>query len=235
MITDSVILKRLNADNKLDDLELNLRIEEKLNEPRKLDKAPGTFKLHHVKDLEVCGVKTEYRTFYNSVFDPSKINEDSTLDLTFANKGIIPCDYTVWAILKSLLLLGVTKNLKQAEACRDIFMLILLSNETRVEKTDVYRVIMTTDKYKEYYHTQIGEAIFENSFSDEEVVKAHIHYLLIDKLAPKDIYDWAYNESKATTVKEFDDWVKKNSKRHRSLGDALISMHYDATVGDADV
>ena len=232
MITDSVILKRLSAENKLDDLELNLRIEEKINEPRKLDKAPSPIKLKHVEGLQVCGVKMEYQTYYNSVFDATKVDMDATLDLTFVDKGVIPCDCTVWAILKSLLLLGVTKNYKQAEACRDIFMLILLSNPKKVEKQDVYRVIVNTDKYKEYYHTQIGEAIFENSFSDEEVVKSHIHFLLEDELVSNDIYEWAYRESGATTVKEFDAWVKENDKMKGALKTKLVRLYNKAVIAN---
>ena len=118
---DSKIIQHLNESGKINDPILVSNIDAVLCRTRHLDEVPKPLKLVSVKKPEVCGIASEFKALYNQVYAPT---EDNMGEIVLQGNAK-QCDYTVDAIMKSLIMLGINKNEDRALACKDIFMQIL--------------------------------------------------------------------------------------------------------------
>lgn len=161
MIADSKVLDHLIDNGLLSDVVLCTNINDILNRPRHLDKVPKPINLVSVKKIEVCGCAKEFAVLYNSNY----IAENAGLSHIELNNVHKDCDYEVYVTLKSLIMLGITKNEERAIACRDLFMGILQSHPSYISRECMFRALIFLT---EYYAIAIAGAIKDLCFSEEE-------------------------------------------------------------------
>lgn len=218
MIMDDVVLQRLSDKNAFNDAGLIMRLEEKLNMERYLDAPPTPVKLEGQKYIEVTGVAEEFKAFYNRTYDTSKASEVAKIDLSEmgANYGVKQCDYCVWVTLKTLIMLGVTKNAERANACRKWFMRILGINSNYISKGQMYMTIESREEdAADYFSEKICETIVDCTCNEDEQLRFHIMLELYHIPNWKDDFQILYDKYKGSTPWEFDKATKELAKTAR--------------------
>lgn len=219
MVTDNVIIENIRKRG-LEDTATMYKLDEELSQKRYLDKAPSTGDLDKVSGVcTMGGVKEAFKAFYSSLYDSAKVDEYATLDLSELNGKVLKCDYQVWVVLKSLIFLGFCKEEKQADACREIFMRMLILSSDFISKQQLMQVLLTDDK--EYYMRTIKESILETLFTEEDVQGYRLRVLMSEAgvLNPKN-YDILYSRYKGKNQKEVkkaidDDYKMCTGKKKR--------------------
>lgn len=175
MISDSKVIQHLNDSGRINDSILVSNINAILNRPRHLDDVPKPLKLVSVKQPEVCGIATEFKVLYNQNYKPT---DDGCAEIKIQGKSR-ECDYSVYAIMKSLVMLGINKNEERAIACRDLFMQILHIPNAYIKERDL--VIHVLVPNGEFYHDTICDAVCNEVFGEERLVRFIVMRLAIDK------------------------------------------------------
>lgn len=216
MINDPVVLDQMKKKDSFKDDALYAKLESKLNLPRYLDEPPKPVKLGGPSKEDIIGTAAEFKAFYNMNFDSSKVDDIATIDLSTLNPayGQKTCDYVVFNIIKTLILVGVTRNQERATACREIFMRIISLPKQHISKGDVYTLIESREEYaKGYFNEIISEALIDCMCTDEEKLRFHIK-MCVQDFVPNwvDVYNKLCESFTGVTPYEFDKEMKEKCK-----------------------
>lgn len=178
MIADSKVLDHLIATGLLGDPVLCSNVNNILNRPRHLDKVPKPIGLTSVKNIEVCGCAKEFQVLYNSNY----VAENAGLSHIDLNSIVKDCDYVVYVALKSLIMLGITKNEERALACREVFMRILQSQQNYIKAEDMFKALLDCNNY---YSETISKAVIDSCFNEEEKHELYSRYQIVNDKVKK--------------------------------------------------
>lgn len=226
---DSKIIQHLNESGKINDPILVSNIDAVLCRTRHLDEVPKPLKLVSVKKPEVCGIASEFRALYNQVYVPT---EDNMGEIVLQG-NVKQCDYTVYAIMKSLIMLGINKNEERALACKDIFMQILRIPNAYIKERDLVVNVLVPNG--EFYHDTICDAICDVAFGEEKLVLFIVMRMAIDK---PDYATFAsqivsrYHLSTRDELIKFIDETYKSAKEDKNYTGKIRGVSRDGVVMD---
>ena len=215
MINDAIVLNRLGAKGTQTDPALLARLEEKLNIPRYLDDVPKPIKLGGLTKEDLIGTAAEFKAFYNMNYDASRVDDIATIDLSTLGDdyGKKQCSYSVFIVLKSLILLGVTRNTERAEACRNVFMKIISLRNSFISKVLVYDMLESREEdVCGYYYETVCEAVIDCMCTDDEKLSFHISTSIDDISNRKYLTEVFMKTYSGCTPYEFDAAMLKRAK-----------------------
>ena len=151
---DPVVLKSL-ADKGIPlDTEHILPYEAMEMKPRVLDSAPKRLKLMIVEDKDVYGIRNEFIMTFNNNHDPNSL-EVTRIDMK-GNTRV--CDNDVFYVLQALITEGICYSEEKAEACFNLFRIIMTTPCDVLSKSVLYPVL-SSYKPKEFCEQQLLDGI----------------------------------------------------------------------------
>lgn len=217
MIKDGLILDRLREDGKLKDMELLNKIEEVLRKRRVLDKKPAKLKMSTkaTKQLATCGLRSTFISTFNNIYVPEFESEVAIIDLTEVThrEAPVPCDYCVFAVLHTLILIGLSKNEEIIEAIRELFLEISTAPTSYISKQQMYMIL--TKAREHYYSCVLCDTILELIYTAEDRLRYHILERLRNEVGNIQYFTPLFETYKDKTVKEFDKIIKRDAKEYR--------------------
>lgn len=151
---DQVVLKSLSEKGIPLDIEHILPYEAMEMKERVLDGPPKRLKLNSVTEKDVYGICNEFIMTYNSIKD-SFSYEVTRIDLR-GNTRI--CDTDVFYVLQALITEGICYDEDKAQACFNLFRIIMTTPGDMLSKAVLYPVL-TDYKPADFYEKQLLNAI----------------------------------------------------------------------------
>lgn len=168
---DVIVLQSLQERGvTLDDFQNLLKYEAMEQKPRVLDKAPKRLTFERPAEMVTYGCCSEFIIAYGSIKE-SAVVEQTYIDLR-GNKRL--CDKEVFWTLETLIKQGVTGTKERAEACFDLFKLIMTAKGDTLTVQRMYDVIIDY-KYPPYYVQELINAIHVCVYNERLPVLYWLH------------------------------------------------------------
>lgn len=237
MICDNIVLKKLGEKNAFEDTELLVRLEEKLNQKRYLDEPPKPIKLGGLSKAEKIGTFEEFKAFYNYNYDASLSGTAAKLLLSTVSKDAPDktCDYEVFIVIKTLIMMGVTKCPDRAEAAKRLFAQVIAIPHIHITRGDVYSMVESREENSYgYYYEVLAEALVDCMCTDENKIKYHIRMCLAGVPDANKMYVLLCNKYSSLTPNEYDKMIRKDAQevmKHTYYPKSVKSLGWSAIVG----
>lgn len=227
-----LVLKNLSETGRVCESIVWEEMQNIFSKPRHLDITPHHIKLATVEKVEVCGMKEEFKKFYNMYIEP---DAPEKADIVMANGMSRKCDYPIYVALRSLIMTGVTADENRAIACRNLFISIVNCNDVDITMSQVMAEIL--EMTGEYYHDTLCNAIVEMAYTEAERIKFTLYKYSIDRgfidslISSNNLYTYSvFNEFiKSTLVTVRADKTYSGKKRGVPDESIIINYLYEAT------
>lgn len=149
----------------LNDMDEILRYEAIERMPRILDKPPKRLNFNKAKDIEVYGCCSELTMCYKELKEACTY-EQCKLDLKGKTRY---CDVDVFLILQALINQSICNSKERAEACMDVFKVIMLTPGDVLTTARVYETLKNYQPYN-YYAGELVKGIHICLFNEKAPV-----------------------------------------------------------------
>lgn len=170
------VLRNLSETGRVCESMVWDEMQEIFSKPRHLDAVPHQVKLAPIEKVETCGMKEEFKKFYNMYVEP---DAPEKAEIVMMNGMSRKCDYPIYVALRSLIMTGVTADENRAIACRNLFITIINSNDTDITMSQVMSDVL--ELTGEYYHDTLCSAVVEMAYTEAERIRYTLYKYSIDR------------------------------------------------------